>query len=303
MLARRLPTILPSMTLEEALETTRIHSVAGLLGAGQSLCTVRPFRAPHHTVSDAGLIGGGSPPRPGRGQPGPRRSALPRRAAGVPAQRAGGAAPAAGGRDGHPEPRGYEPDLSRAVHAGRGDEPLSLRLPGRPGPRLPLRADRRSSATGPACPGRCWTGSTSTWRCRRCAYRDLVGGAARGVRAPPSGPGWSGPARSSGSASATGPASTPTPTWLRATSGATVRLSAPVEALLRDAVNRLGLSARAYHRVLKIARTIADLGRIGRPGDHPRQRGHPVSKPGSPAGSGVAGIGCGGCMATQQFAP
>nr|MBA3317532.1 YifB family Mg chelatase-like AAA ATPase [Gemmatimonadales bacterium] len=65
MLARRLPSILPSMTLEEALETTRIHSVAGLLPFGQSLCAVRPFRAPHHTVSDAGLIGGGSSPRPG----------------------------------------------------------------------------------------------------------------------------------------------------------------------------------------------------------------------------------------------
>jgi magnesium chelatase family protein len=65
MLARRLPTILPSMTLEEALETTKVHSVAGLLAPGQSLCKVRPFRAPHHTVSDAGLIGGGSSPRPG----------------------------------------------------------------------------------------------------------------------------------------------------------------------------------------------------------------------------------------------
>ncbi len=65
MLARRLPTILPSLTLDEALETTRIHSVAGLLLPGRSLLTVRPFRAPHHTISDAGLIGGGSTPRPG----------------------------------------------------------------------------------------------------------------------------------------------------------------------------------------------------------------------------------------------
>ena len=64
MLARRLPSILPSMVLEEALETTRVHSVAGLLN-GHSLRTVRPYRAPHHTISDAGLIGGGSHPRPG----------------------------------------------------------------------------------------------------------------------------------------------------------------------------------------------------------------------------------------------
>jgi magnesium chelatase family protein len=65
MLARRLPTILPEMSLPEALETTKIHSVAGLLAPGESLIAVRPFRAPHHTISDAGLIGGGSYPRPG----------------------------------------------------------------------------------------------------------------------------------------------------------------------------------------------------------------------------------------------
>ena len=65
MLARRVPTILPDMTLEEALETTKIHSVAGLLDSDQALVATRPFRAPHHTISDAGLIGGGHVPRPG----------------------------------------------------------------------------------------------------------------------------------------------------------------------------------------------------------------------------------------------
>src|SRR5256885_2096117 len=65
MLARRLPTILPQMSLDEALETTKIHSVAGVLPVGESLVARRPFRAPHHTISDAGLIGGGSYPRPG----------------------------------------------------------------------------------------------------------------------------------------------------------------------------------------------------------------------------------------------
>ena len=63
MLARRLPTILPPLTLEEALEVTKIHSVAGLLRG--PLVAVRPFRAPHHTISSVGLIGGGSVPRPG----------------------------------------------------------------------------------------------------------------------------------------------------------------------------------------------------------------------------------------------
>jgi magnesium chelatase family protein len=65
MLARRLPTILPPLTLHEALETTKIHSVAGALPSDASLVTTRPFRAPHHTISDVALVGGGSDPMPG----------------------------------------------------------------------------------------------------------------------------------------------------------------------------------------------------------------------------------------------
>src|SRR5438270_5518854 len=65
MLAKRIPTILPPFSFEEALETTKIHSVAGVLEPNAGLVTVRPFRAPHHTISDAGLIGGGMVPRPG----------------------------------------------------------------------------------------------------------------------------------------------------------------------------------------------------------------------------------------------
>jgi len=65
MLTKRLPTILPPLTLEEALETTKIHSIVGLLAPGHALITQRPFRAPHHTASDAGLLGGNVNPTPG----------------------------------------------------------------------------------------------------------------------------------------------------------------------------------------------------------------------------------------------
>ena len=65
MLTKRMPTILPPLTFDEALETTKIHSVAGVLDSHAGLVGVRPFRAPHHTISDAGLIGGGVVPRPG----------------------------------------------------------------------------------------------------------------------------------------------------------------------------------------------------------------------------------------------
>jgi magnesium chelatase family protein len=65
MLAKRLPTILPPLTLYEALETTKIHSVAGRLDRNAALMTVRPFRSPHHTISDVALVGGGGVPQPG----------------------------------------------------------------------------------------------------------------------------------------------------------------------------------------------------------------------------------------------
>jgi magnesium chelatase family protein len=65
MLAKRLPTILPPLTLHEALETTKIHSVAGKLGSNANLISKRPFRSPHHTISDVALVGGGGVPQPG----------------------------------------------------------------------------------------------------------------------------------------------------------------------------------------------------------------------------------------------
>ncbi|MBI5180404.1 MAG: YifB family Mg chelatase-like AAA ATPase [Nitrospirae bacterium] len=65
MLARRLPSIMPRLTFDEAIETTKVHSIMGLLPSKKPLLTIRPFRFPHHTISDAGLIGGGQIPRPG----------------------------------------------------------------------------------------------------------------------------------------------------------------------------------------------------------------------------------------------
>lgn len=76
MLAKRLPSILPEMTFEESIETTKIHSVAGLLSEESALITQRPFRAPHHTISPAGLSGGGSIPRPRRNFSGPQRGTV-----------------------------------------------------------------------------------------------------------------------------------------------------------------------------------------------------------------------------------
>ena len=82
MIAQRIAGILPPLAKQEAIETTRIHSISGRLADG-SLMYQRPYRAPHHNCSTAGLIGGGTPPRPGEGQLGPQRCVVLRRTSGV----------------------------------------------------------------------------------------------------------------------------------------------------------------------------------------------------------------------------
>jgi magnesium chelatase family protein len=260
MLARRLPTILPSMTLEEALETTRIHSVAGLLHAGRSLSTVRPFRSPHHTISDAGLIGGGSNPRPGEVSlahggvlfldelPEFRKNVLEvlrqpledgvvtiSRAAvslAYPARFMLAAAM-------NPCPCGYAGDPTHACrcdpfaverYLGRVSGPLldridiHLNVPAVPCAELTAERDEEPSAV---------------IRARIEAARRRQG------------------ARFAGQAGLYANAHMAARDLRRF-----CRLTEPVEALLRAAIQRLGLSARAYHRVLKVARTIADLDQV-----------------------------------------
>jgi magnesium chelatase family protein len=257
MLARRLPTILPSMSLEEALETTKIHSVAGVLSPGVSLCTSRPFRAPHHTISDAGLVGGGSNPRPGEVSlahggvlfldelPEFRRNVLEvlrqpledgvvtlSRATvslSYPARLMLAAAM-------NPCPCGYHGSASRECRCG------------------PLEVERyRSRVSGPLLDR-----IDIHLEVPAVGYRELVG-------AGPEEPSAAIRARVERARASQRERFRHRPgLYANAHMAARdlrthCRLTPAVELLLRDAVNRLGLSARAYHRVLKIARTIADL--------------------------------------------
>jgi len=130
MLARRLPTILPPMTMEEAIEVTRVHSAAGRGGAA-GLVLRRPFRSPHHTASDAALAGGGGGSagvRPGEASLAHHGGAVSRRAARVSPARARGVASAARGRQPHRVARHAHDTISGGLHAGGGDEPLSVRF-------------------------------------------------------------------------------------------------------------------------------------------------------------------------------
>lgn len=256
MLARRLPTILPDLTDEEALEVIAIHSVAGVLSADVT-SGARPFRAPHHSVSGAGLIGGGSSPRPGevslahngvlfldemlefsRGvlealrQPLEDAHVVISRAAmsvSYPARftLVGATNPCPCGRAGEPGRRCTCAPADVAKYAGRISGPLADRID----MHVPVGAVALRDLSAPA------TGETSaTMRDRvaaaraaqRTRYRAL-----RGVSCNAHVPGR----------------------WLDR--------HTPIEpagrTLLHGAASALELSARSYHRVLKVARTIADL--------------------------------------------
>ena len=145
MLARRLPGILPRLDPEEALEVTRIHSVAGLLSREQPLVRHPPFRAPHHSASMAATRRRRPRGAAGRGQPRASRRAPPRRAAGVPAAGAGGAAPADRGRGGQRRAGRGPRRVPGALPADRDDEPLPLRCARRPGAECSCSTQRLAS--------------------------------------------------------------------------------------------------------------------------------------------------------------
>jgi magnesium chelatase family protein len=257
MLARRLPTVLPKMSLEEALETTKIHSVAGVLPLGESLVARRPFRAPHHTISDAGLIGGGSYPRPGEVSlahggvlfldelPEFRKNVLEvlrqpmedgvvtiARAAislAYPARFMLAAAmnPCPCGYFGDPQhtcscsPLGVERYLARVSGPLLDRIDIHLEVPA-----VKYRALAEQGAGEASEAVRERVDRARVLQRERFAQRPGVYANAHMA-----------------------------PRDIRAF----CRVSDSAEALLRTAITRLGLSARAYHRILKIARTIADL--------------------------------------------
>ena len=157
MLARRLPGILPPPSFDEALEITRIHSVAGL-GDGR-LAAERPFRAPHHTISPSGPGRAAGRAPAGRDHAGPPRRPVPRRAGRVLPRRARGAAPAARGRVRRDHARPALAHLPGPDDARRRVQPVPVRAPGG---RLPLQRAWTGCATAAGSAVRCWTGSTSS---------------------------------------------------------------------------------------------------------------------------------------------
>ena len=254
MMARRVATILPPLTFDEALEATSIHSVAGLLTTGTRLLAERPFRAPHHTISDVALVGGGQHPRPGEislahhgvlfldEMPEFSRHVLE-----VLRQ------PVEEGCGPH-RARGAHGRLPRALHADRRDEPVPVRLPRRPGARRAAARRRRSRATRSRLSG---------------PLRDRLDLTVRVAGVPPrelqdAQPGESSAddARARQRCRATRQLARDGRLNARLQGRALKRgsrLDRGARTLMAQALTQLSLSARGYDRVLRVSRTIADL--------------------------------------------
>lgn len=254
MLARRLPSILPPLDLDDAVTLTRIHSVAGRLPAGASMMAERPFRAPHHTISAVGLVGGGTVPRPGE----------------VTLSHLGvlfldevcAFSPAALDALRQPLEEGSV-DITRGM--------MTARFPARPllvcaGNPCPCGYDGDADR-----PCTCPPGRAAAYRARlsgpvmdridlhlnvpRLDSLDIVG---QGVAGEPSAAVRSRVVAAREIASQRGQ-SVPNGLLPAAGARAACLLDAPAESMLRRAVDRHALSARAYDRLLRVARTIADL--------------------------------------------
>lgn len=256
MMARRLPSILPPLTHDEALEATRVHSVAGRLPPGSGLLRQRPFRAPHHAVSDAGLVGGGGIPRPGEASlahhgvlfldelPEFRRSALEalrqpledgsihigraRAAVRLPARFMLVAAM-------NPCPCGHHGDSQRACTCTAGRiRRYRARVSGPLLDRIDLHVSVPATRAD-ALVGRQPAESSAAMRERvlRARERQLRRYEGMGIYCN----------------------AQLGPKWTREH----CRLDAGGAALLESAIRDVGLSGRAYHRILRVARTIADL--------------------------------------------
>jgi len=277
MLAKRLPSILAPLRFEEALETTKIHSVAGVLDADRGLVAHRPFRSPHHTISDAGLIGGGMIPRPGEvslahngllfldelpefprnvlevlRQPLEDGMVTIARAAmslTFPARFMLAAAM-------NPCPCGYFNDKSRDCMC---TPPMIQRYVSKVSGPLLDRIDIHIEV--PAVQYKELRGGASAEGSAEIRTRVLAARERQHARfaAPPGNPASAQPARTNGTAKSASKPIFSNSQMNTQQIRAFCELSSDAERLLERAMQQQGLSARAHDRILKVARTIADL--------------------------------------------
>ena len=257
MLSKRIPTIIPPMSLEEAIESTKIHSISGMLSGEQAFVSTRPFRSPHHTISDVGLLGGSTIPTPGEVSLAHHGVLFLDELAGVQTLHARSDAAAARRRQGYDLARGRQRYVPFGVHARGGDEPMPVRIFRRFETRMPMRAAsgqryrQRISGTvarSHRSPHRSSRGGIPRYREHRAeegsaAIRDRVGRARERQQAR---------FRSDKKVNCNARMG---PRQIKQH----CKLSDESQELIRVAMTELNLSARAYDRILKVSRTVADL--------------------------------------------